>query len=509
MNNLSRGRVANFSYYAPILYIALFLALWVLAFFQALESAVDLWYASKTYNHCFIVLPLAIYFVWLHRDEILTATPRCNIAVLIPLLLIVVVWAMGYGGDVQLLTHIAAFSSLPLTVWYCVGNQAAKRMWFPLVLVLFCIPVGEGLVPWFQNLTADLSVAMLRLSNVPVYRDGLYISIPNGKFEVVEACSGIRFFISTITLGFVYAYVNYQSFVRRILFILASILVPILANGVRAFGIMLVGHLSDMEYAAGADHVIYGWIFFLFVLVLLFLIGNLWSEKRPKNKKTEKLKKEKLKNFTIDEGWNNNNWSLSLFVIFIPMIAIILWRQIIDSAYVNQNTKINNEHIVLVNGDNNSWLPAYEGATDIIQGKILSQDELDVFVAWFPTHGNGHELISWGNRIFRPDHWSIKNQQYIAIETPLSSFEANLVDIRNSVGQRRLVLYWYEVPERKGGREVSLKFQQAINVLTGNSGAGGVIAISREYDIHDSNADANLTTLVAKYYPKVSNMFPF
>jgi exosortase/archaeosortase family protein len=65
----------------------------------------------------------------------------------------------------------------------------------------------------------------------------------------------------------------YRSPVRRVLFVLASIIVPIFANGVRAIGIVYLGYLLNSTQAAAADHVIYGWVFFSFVILLLTLLG--------------------------------------------------------------------------------------------------------------------------------------------------------------------------------------------------------------------------------------------
>ncbi len=65
----------------------------------------------------------------------------------------------------------------------------------------------------------------------------------------------------------------YRSASRRALFILISIIMPIIANGFRALGIVVLGRILGSAQAAGADHLIYGWIFFSFVILLLVLFG--------------------------------------------------------------------------------------------------------------------------------------------------------------------------------------------------------------------------------------------
>jgi EpsI family protein len=113
---------------------------------------------------------------------------------------------------------------------------------------------------------------------VPVYREGLYFTLPSGSWSVVEACSGVRYIIASVTLGLLYAYLTYRSMQRRLLFVLASIIAPILANTLRAYIIVMLGHLSDMKVATGVDHLIYGWFFFGVVMFGLFWLGSFFRE---------------------------------------------------------------------------------------------------------------------------------------------------------------------------------------------------------------------------------------
>ena len=149
---------------------------------------------------------------------------------------------------------------------------------FPLGFLFLMVPFGEDFVPFLMEYTASFVVMMLRLTGISVYREGLHFTLTSGNWSVVEACSGIRYLIASITLGLVYAYLNYASVLKRFVFILASILVPILANGLRAYMIVMIGHLSAMKLATGVDHIIYGWLFFGLVMLLLFYIGSFWRD---------------------------------------------------------------------------------------------------------------------------------------------------------------------------------------------------------------------------------------
>ena len=88
----------------------------------------------------------------------------------------------------------------------------------------------------------------------------------------------MRYLIASFTVGALFAYLNYRSLKRRLIFIAVAIAVPIVANWLRAFLIVMLGHPSGNKLAAGADHLLYGWVFSGLVIMLMCLIGARWSE---------------------------------------------------------------------------------------------------------------------------------------------------------------------------------------------------------------------------------------
>jgi len=87
------------------------------------------------------------------------------------------------------------------------------------------------------------------------------IQIPEGYFEIAEACAGLRFLIASIVFGCFFATIAYRSWLRRAIFIGLSAALPIVANGFRALGLIVLGHLHGSASAVAADHVLYGWCF--------------------------------------------------------------------------------------------------------------------------------------------------------------------------------------------------------------------------------------------------------
>lgn len=252
---------------------------WILFLYRDTAFAmVTIWWRSETFTHGFLVPPIVLWLIWRQRAAMAALTPRPMAGPFLLTAGVVFIWLMGDLVAVNAVTQLALVTLLVLSVPAVLGWQVARLITFPLAFVFFAVPIGEFLLPQLMEWTADFTIMALRLSGVPVYREGLQFVIPSGNWSVVEACSGVRYLIASLTVGTLFAYLNYQSTQRRVLFVIVSILVPIVANWLRAYMIVMLGHYSGNTIAVGVDHLIYGWVFFGVVIMLMFVIGARWAE---------------------------------------------------------------------------------------------------------------------------------------------------------------------------------------------------------------------------------------
>lgn len=241
-------------------------------------SIVTIWMRSETFTHGFMVPPIALWLIWRRRMAFAVMNPQPDLWGILFLAAAAFAWLIGELVAVNAPTQLAFVAMLVLMVPIILGRKISKTVMFPLCFLFFAVPFGEFAMPQFMVWTADFTVLALRGSGIPVYREGLQFVIPSGNWSVVEACSGIRYLIASVTVGTLFAYLNYQSLKRRVIFIGVSILVPVLANWLRAYIIVMLGHLSGNKLAAGVDHIIYGWLFFGVVIMIMFMIGARWAE---------------------------------------------------------------------------------------------------------------------------------------------------------------------------------------------------------------------------------------
>ncbi|MBB4844133.1 exosortase A [Paucibacter oligotrophus] len=241
-------------------------------------AMVEIWHRSETFAHAFVVPPLSLWLIWRQRAALARLDPRPALSALLPLALAGLLWLLGELASVNAATQFAFTAMLILLVPATLGWAVARSLAFPLGFLFFAVPFGEFIMPQLMEWTADFTVAALRLSGVPVFREGLQFVIPTGSWSVVEACSGIRYLMASVMVGTLFAYLNYRSLARRWIFVGVAIVLPLAANWMRAYLIVMLGHLSGNKLAAGADHLIYGWAFFGVVMFAMFMIGARWSE---------------------------------------------------------------------------------------------------------------------------------------------------------------------------------------------------------------------------------------
>ncbi len=445
-------------------------ALWVVFCWQGLVTVVDVWWGNEIFNHGFFILPGVIYLIYLKRSALLAQpfrTSRLSLLFIIPTLLLYVI---GVAGDVQLFMHAATFALFPLLVWLLIGTRAALTIFFPLCFTLFSVPVGEQLIPYLQEVAADGSVWLLKLSGIPLYRSGLYIEIPQGRFLVAEACSGVSFFIASVVIGSLYAYLNFRSTKRRVAFVTISLIFPVIANIIRVYGIILIAYLTDMEYAAGADHLIYGWFFFALVIVCLLGIGELMRESGVE--------------WEAESEQPNSSWKLQLFPLafaVILILACILWvfaiRQAEPSAqagsfiYYNAgDATCEAGKVVLYPVFNN---PDEQKKTHL---EVDGECAVTLYEAWFT--GVGNELISDLNKSYDQQKWTLTTTQYDSFYSDKFGGELPLYTLTTPNGKQAHYTLWYEIGDTVFSSKIDAKLYEISNILIGNRESGKLVIVA-------------------------------
>ena len=259
---------------SPLAYVAVLWLALIAATAREWGEMLHQWWNIDTYNHILLIPAVVIWLVWLRKDELVELTPRAWLPGLGVLVLALAVWLGGRLAGINLFAHIGAVGALQAALLTLLGPRAIAVLLLPVGMMCFLVPFGDEIIPFLQMITADISIYLTRLSGVPAGIEGIYIYTPVGLFIVAEECSGVKFLVAMITLGILVAFSSFTSWKRRAIFLAACVIVPIIANGIRAWGTIYIAQFAGVEFAEGFDHIFYGWIFF--AIVVAMILGGAW-----------------------------------------------------------------------------------------------------------------------------------------------------------------------------------------------------------------------------------------
>jgi len=370
--------------------------------------------------------------------------------------------------------------ALQVLAWAVLGTPVSRLLLFPLAFLFFAVPIGEELVPPMQDFTAFFAAHALSWSGVLVSWEGRVLFTPTGEWQVAKACSGVRYLIPAVVLGCLFSALTYRSWGRRVGFVLLCVVVPVLANGVRAYGIIMLAHLTNNRIAVGIDHQIYGWLFFGVIMYPLFTLGVRWREEDAHS--SPRL-----------EGTSGVPWSARA-VMAAVCCGVVLLAMGPAAAWVWSAGPI--EHVAVtarapavqlpwraIDGYAGDWKPTYLGpVAEVVQTYRSGSGDVGLYIGYYINEQQGAELVNSENRVVGGKDWITvrEGQRSIVVDgQPVRALETVL---RSSQGAHRVVWSWYWVADEFTSIASYAKFLQAKVKLFGGPAEAAVVAITAEYD---------------------------
>lgn len=386
---------------------------WVIAwYFGTAQEVSSIWWRSDTFAHGLLVLPISGWLAWRNKDRLVGLSIQPALVMALPILAAGFGWLLGELASVASVTHVALALVLIFSLVGVLGFRLARPLAFPILFLLFGIPIGEFLLPVMMDYTAEFTIAAVRLSGVPVYQEGLHFVIPNGRWSVVEACSGVRYLIASLMVGTLYAYLSYRSLRRRLLFVAAAIVVPVIANWLRAYMIVMLGYLSDNRIATGVDHLLYGWLFFGIVIILMFWIGGRWREDLDPAETQQPLP-------MVSHGGDRPGFArvvpLALAILAAPLTLHYVERsELLHPATASPIPPLT---VSAPWREANAPLPEFKPSfmgyrEDSLRHYTDGTHVVSVYVATYADQQPGHELVQSQNALLLPNnsHWNRLNE---------------------------------------------------------------------------------------------------
>jgi exosortase len=236
------------------------------------------WAQDEDYSHGFLIVPLALYFIWERRRKLVRLPIEPSWWGVAPLALGSLTLAIGRLGTELMNLRVSFVLTLIGLVLLLLGRKIFRLLAFPLCFLFLMVPLPQSLVNVvafrLQLVAADMAVNAVQMLGIPALREGNIIHLANAHLFVAQACSGLRSLMALITLGVVFAYFFRKSLAERAIIVLSAIPIAIVVNAFRVALTGVLTHKFGQQAAEGMIHTTEG--LFTFTLAFLLLLGEAW-----------------------------------------------------------------------------------------------------------------------------------------------------------------------------------------------------------------------------------------
>lgn len=435
------------------------------AYRETVSSFIQVWSGSETFAHGFLIVPISAYLIWMKRHELSLLAPRPYPLALLILPLLAFAWLAGHATSTLVVEQAAFIAFLPALVLVHFGPRVSREIMFPLGFLFFAVPFGDVLLPRLMDVTATLAMRALVLTGVPVSREGLFLTTPVGQWEVVEACSGLRYLVSGFALGCLFAYVTYRKTWKRLAFAGLSIGVLILANGFRAYALILVGYLSEMRIGRGFDHYALGWLVYIIVLISFFAAGSAFRDHASPGKPGSASMAGGLGTppSVRMRGWIAVAGVSLLVLAFWPTLFTSLARHRSDDGGSRIAPPAPLGGWAIGSGPAAGWRPHFAGASsETTLTYVKAGAAVQCYLAFFEHQGQGRELIQHRSVIAGSTgpEWRASGERDRRVLLGRGSLVVRETDVRGA-DAHVVVWHWYWFPDEFTANPAWAKLLQA------------------------------------------------
>jgi exosortase D (VPLPA-CTERM-specific) len=379
-----------------------------------------------------------------------------------------------------------------------------RAVLFPWAFLILMIPIPALIMNRvtfpLQLLAARLSTALLELVGVVVHREGNIISLASGPLDVAEACSGIRSLLTLITLAIIYGYLMETRKWVRVVLALSAVPIAIAANSSRIFVTGLLVRYWDPEKAMGFFHTFEGWLVFVVALFMLFAVHRLicliWKSGPAAPRYVAHREGQPTGTMRVKAG------SFRFGLVAVLMLATAIGLQSHSGGddkhvgslplqvgdWTGSDIPISREELAIL-GPGEYLMRDYENKRQL-------EPSINLYIPFFPTQKAGDTIHS-------PDHcllgagWFPLSREVIQLTRPDGSSVPVNRYVVSKMGNRQLVLYWFQAHGRVVASEWSAKYYLISDSIRMNRSDGGMVRLMTPM-LDDESPDAAQVRIMKK-----------
>ncbi len=268
-----------------MLLLAVAVAVTITPFRDGLAALYDIWNIQPEYSHGILIPPIAAYLIWRERAWLSTTSFVGNWMGPVLVALALLIWLVGELSTILVITQYAFLVAVYGLVLALAGWAVFRRLWMPLLVLLFMVPLpaffSNNLSLELQLLSSKIGVMLIRAAGISVFVEGNVIDLGVYRLQVAEACDGLRYLFPLMTLAFIVAYFFKAPTWKKVLLFAASIPITILMNSLRIGVIGVTVDRWGTAMAEGLLHEFQGWMVFMISLAVLIAFAALLTRLGP------------------------------------------------------------------------------------------------------------------------------------------------------------------------------------------------------------------------------------
>jgi exosortase len=244
-----------------------------------LRQLVDLSMNDRTASHAVLVPFVSLALIVMRRESIFSATRTawvaaigCGAVGVAAMWLGVALRAAGRDADALSASVVGLVVLLIGGFLMCYGRTAFRAALFPLLFLIFMIPVPTVLldasVAFLKRGSAEAVSGLLTLTGTPFHRDQFVFSMPNVAIVIADECSGIRSSIGLLLTSLLVGDMFLQTGWKKALFVAAMVPLAIVKNAIRIVSLVQLAVRVDPGFLTGQLHHEGGIVFYLLTLLI-------------------------------------------------------------------------------------------------------------------------------------------------------------------------------------------------------------------------------------------------
>jgi exosortase len=457
-----------FVHYIPLLVVGIF----VVFFFNTFQELYARWIKwDEALSHGLLVVGVFLFLLfkslpWRAQNQ---STPLFfSICAMVAFLSLG--WFLFNALNIFILEQLILLPLFALALAAIFGFQTAFQHRLLLLLPIFAIPIWDQLTNILVNLSASVVGEMVRLVKMPAIIDGNSIYIPYGHILIADGCSGLRYLVISLAIGYIIGCLNRYDEKRMLVVLAVAATIGLMANWIRIFILILVGYQTKMQSSLMSDHEYFGWLLFGLLCLPAIYFAPVVKAK-PETHEQNPSEKTKL---------------------VFPLIALSVGP--LAALMINVQPQVNpwSDHIpnnLQPSSPNSMPIPLRlpENGYNENAYALVATDRAYIQLSQYQRHADSDKLVPYMTHLYDTEAWSP------ADKITVNNLPFQIIVLREKGGLRRVAqAQWFITGDHQTATIREAKLMQIPALLTGKN---RFVVVTIQSECGSTNCDNAITAV--------------